>query len=80
MFTLSSYDLGMDTYHHGDLRNALLEAVGDIIEEKGIGAVSLREAARRLTTVRRRSPRVTAKSARVALDSPFPYARGVGRG
>ncbi len=36
-----------DTYHHGDLRNALLDAVGAIIDEKGVGAVSLREAARR---------------------------------
>ena len=36
-----------DTYHHGNLRNALLEAVGEIISEKGIGSVSLREAARR---------------------------------
>ena len=36
-----------DTYHHGNLRNALLEAVAEIISEKGIGAVSLREAARR---------------------------------
>lgn len=36
-----------DTYHHGDLRSALLEAVGGIIDESGVGAVSLREAARR---------------------------------
>ena len=36
-----------DTYHHGDLRTALLDAVGEIIDEQGIGAVSLREAARR---------------------------------
>ena len=36
-----------DNYHHGDLQNALLQAVGEIIEEKGVGAVSLREAARR---------------------------------
>lgn len=36
-----------DTYHHGDLRNALLKAVGAIIAERGVGAVSLREAARR---------------------------------
>lgn len=36
-----------DNYHHGDLQNALLHAVGEIIEEKGVGAVSLREAARR---------------------------------
>ncbi len=36
-----------ETYHHGDLQNALLQAVGEIIEERGVGAVSLREAARR---------------------------------
>ena len=36
-----------DTYHHGDLRTALIDAVGEIIAEKGVGAVSLREAARR---------------------------------
>ena len=35
------------TYHHGDLPNALLEAVGDIVSEKGAANVSLREAARR---------------------------------
>jgi len=35
------------TYHHGDLRNALLAAVGDIVEENGVANVSLREAARR---------------------------------
>lgn len=34
-------------YHHGDLPNALLAAVGDIVEEKGAANVSLREAARR---------------------------------
>jgi AcrR family transcriptional regulator len=36
------------TYHHGDLRDALLDAVGEIIQEQGVGAVSLREAARRV--------------------------------
>lgn len=35
------------SYHHGDLRNVLLEVVGEIIDERGVGAVSLREAARR---------------------------------
>lgn len=35
------------SYHHGDLRAALLEAVTDVIRERGLGAVSLREAARR---------------------------------
>lgn len=35
------------TYHHGDLANALLEAVGAIVREKGATGVSLREAARR---------------------------------
>jgi AcrR family transcriptional regulator len=39
--------MAQDGYHHGDLRNALLEAVGEIISEKGLGGVSLREAARR---------------------------------
>ena len=34
-------------YHHGDLPAALLRAVAEIIEEHGVGAVSLREAARR---------------------------------
>ncbi|MGI9595306.1 MAG: TetR/AcrR family transcriptional regulator [Acidimicrobiales bacterium] len=35
------------TYHHGNLRQALLDAVGEIVAEKGTGGVSLREAARR---------------------------------
>lgn len=54
MLTLSSYSLDMTElasgkthYHHGNLREALLDAVGEIIREKGVGAVSLREAARR---------------------------------
>lgn len=34
-------------YHHGNLREALLDAVGEIIAEKGTSGVSLREAARR---------------------------------
>ena len=34
-------------YHHGDLPNALLAAVSEIVEEKGATNVSLREAARR---------------------------------
>lgn len=34
-------------YHHGDLPAALLEAVGEIVAEKGAAAVTLREAARR---------------------------------
>jgi len=36
-----------NSYHHGDLRAALLDAVGDIVREKGPAGVSLREAARR---------------------------------
>ena len=35
------------TYHHGDLANALLDAVGEIVREKGVSGVTLREAARR---------------------------------
>lgn len=34
------------SYHHGDLRNALLDAVETIIEVEGLAAVSLRAAAR----------------------------------
>ncbi len=35
------------TYHHGDLRQALLTAADRLLDEGGTGAVSLREAARR---------------------------------
>lgn len=35
------------TYHHGDLRAALLSAARVLLDEGGVGAVSLREAARR---------------------------------
>jgi AcrR family transcriptional regulator len=34
-------------YHHGDLRSALLQASQALIEESGIGALSLREVARK---------------------------------
>jgi len=34
-------------YHHGDLRRALLEASLTLVEEAGIGALSLREVARK---------------------------------
>jgi AcrR family transcriptional regulator len=37
----------MSTYHHGDLRRALLAAAVDILETEGAEALSLREAARR---------------------------------
>jgi AcrR family transcriptional regulator len=36
-----------DTYHHGDLPNALRAAAADVIIEKGLGSFSLREVARR---------------------------------
>lgn len=35
------------TYHHGDLRAALLSAARALLDEGGVAAVSLREAARR---------------------------------
>ncbi len=38
---------GSDAYHHGDLRNALLAAAGDLLEEVGPERLSLREVARR---------------------------------
>jgi AcrR family transcriptional regulator len=36
-----------DRYHHGDLPNALRHAAVDVIDERGLGAFSLREVARR---------------------------------
>ena len=35
------------SYHHGDLRAALLQAGGELLEKQGIAGLSLREAARR---------------------------------
>lgn len=35
------------TYHHGDLRATLLEAAVDVIRERGVSGLSLRECARR---------------------------------
>src|SRR5690606_29637298 len=37
-----------DRYHHGDLRAALLQAAVDVLAERGLGGLSLRECARRL--------------------------------
>lgn len=37
-----------DTYHHGDLRRALLDAAHDVLVEQGVGALSLRDLARRV--------------------------------
>lgn len=34
-------------YHHGDLREALLEAAGEILRERGAAEITVREAARR---------------------------------
>lgn len=36
-----------DSYHHGDLPNALRQAAAAVIEERGLGGFSLREVARR---------------------------------
>lgn len=38
---------GRGAYHHGDLRNALLAAAADLLEERGPEGLSLREVARR---------------------------------
>ncbi len=35
------------SYHHGNLRTELLDAAGEVLEKRGLGALSLREAARR---------------------------------
>lgn len=39
--------LAMATYHHGELRPALLQAAARILEKKGVEALSLRDLARR---------------------------------
>ena len=39
--------MSTSSYHHGDLRTAILQAAGEILEEHGLAALSLREAARR---------------------------------
>jgi AcrR family transcriptional regulator len=44
MITVTS---ATDRYHHGDLPNALRRAAVEVIEERGLGAFSLREVARR---------------------------------
>ena len=38
---------GADTYHHGDLRAALLRAAGALLAERGVEGFTLRECARR---------------------------------
>ena len=40
-------DLADKTYHHGDLRVALLAAARSMVEDEGADAFTLREAARR---------------------------------
>jgi AcrR family transcriptional regulator len=37
-----------ESYHHGDLRRAVMEAAVSIVRKEGVAAVSLREIARRL--------------------------------
>lgn len=39
--------LRRSSYHHGNLRCALIEAALDLVQEQGVGAISLREVARR---------------------------------
>jgi len=51
-------------YHHGDLRSALLQASLALIDESGIGALSLREVARK---------------AGVSHNAPYPHFRDRGR-
>jgi AcrR family transcriptional regulator len=46
MITVSTSDT-RKAYHHGDLRDALIGAALEILEEGGLAALSLREAARR---------------------------------
>lgn len=45
--TAPTEEAGSGSYHHGNLRDALLDAVGQTLAEKGTAGLSLREAARR---------------------------------
>lgn len=47
MATWPPIKLTMTTYHHGDLRAAVLEAAARMLEKEGVEGVSVREAARR---------------------------------
>ena len=47
-------------YHHGDLRSALIDAAIDLVQEEGVGALSLRALARR---------------ARVSHSAPYHHFR-----
>ena len=38
---------GKDSYHHGDLKNALIEAGADILSKDGVSALSLRKVAQK---------------------------------
>lgn len=39
-------EMAKQTYHHGDLKNALLEAAETLLEKSGVASVTLREVAR----------------------------------
>ncbi|WP_291820351.1 helix-turn-helix domain-containing protein, partial [Bosea sp. (in: a-proteobacteria)] len=38
---------GRDGYHHGDLRQAMIDAAEAVLAERGVGGFTLRECARR---------------------------------
>jgi len=44
---MDATDVTKRPYHHGDLRNALLESARAILEEESVGAISLRAVARK---------------------------------
>ena len=51
---MSSMKRSTDTYHHGDLRNALITASIAILAEEGSAALTLRKAARKAGGVMQR--------------------------
>lgn len=44
---MSDAPIAKDRYHHGNLRSAIVESAVALIEEQGVGALTLREVARR---------------------------------
>src|SRR6185295_8903280 len=48
MFTMSTSKAAKRSYHHGDLREAVLRTAGQMLEKQGVEALTLRQLAGRI--------------------------------